>query len=303
LGEPTGTITDILRCSLNDGPGIRTTVFFKGCPLRCRWCHNPECISARPQLAFWQDRCTGCGACAEACPEGVHGVSADGHVIRRDLCALCGSCVAACPADALRITGKECTVQDVMGVVLRDADYYETSGGGVSVSGGEPLAQPRFLAALLGAARRAGVHTCVETSGHARGDVVDAILPETDLWLFDYKATDPGLHRELTGAGNELVLAALDRICRAGARVVLRCPLAPGVNDDAGHLAGIAALAARYPQVEHVELMAYHNTGNAKYARYGMQNPLPDLPTTGQETKAEWLRSLADAGCTVATVG
>ena len=303
MPEATGLISDIHRCSLNDGPGIRTTVFLKGCPLRCLWCHNPECISRAPQIAYWADRCTGCGACASVCPVGAHRIADGAHEFDRAACTTCGQCAEACPADALRLTGTRRSVADVMSVVERDRVYYETSGGGLTLSGGEPLAQARFAKALLAAARQAGVHTCLDTSGRSARSVFESALPLTDLVLFDYKATDAAEHRRLTGAPNRGILGNLDAACRSGARVWLRCPLVPGVNDCEEHLAGIASLAARYPQIEFVELMAYHNAGRGKYARYGMPSPMPDMPSADEPTKAGWIEALHALGCTRARLG
>lgn len=281
-----GMVFDIQRFALHDGPGIRTTVFMKGCPLRCIWCHNPESWSARPQLSFRADLAGG-----RPRPAPVSSVAEMERLAASD------------PAGALTVIGRRMSVDEVMGQVLRDADYYAGSGGGLTLSGGEPLAQPGFAGALLHTAHAQGIHTCLDTSGFAPRRVVEAVAADVDLFLYDYKATDPARHRELTGAGRERIVENLDWLYGEGAHVVLRCPLVPGVNDSADHLVGIAALSARYPALEAVEVLPYHAMGRDKAERLGLPNPLAGLPTTDEATVAGWLDALHRLGCVRARRG
>jgi glycyl-radical enzyme activating protein len=299
----TGMVFDIHRTSLHDGPGIRTAVFLKGCPLRCTWCHNPESQSRMKEISFRPESCAACGDCVKTCQHGAHQIVDNIHIYDRSLCEQCGDCVETCLYEALKLAGREQTVEDVMAVVLRDRPFYEQSGGGLTVTGGEPMLQPEFTLELLKAAKAEGLHTCLDTCGWASQRAYEQILPVVDLFLFDYKATDPEIHKELTGVSNELILSNLDFLVRQGARLRLRCPLIPGINDTPEHLAGIAALAENYPEIEGVDLMAYHNVGNAKYERYGLENPLPGLKTTDEAAGKAWLDTLHALGCEVAAMG
>lgn len=292
-----GMIFDILRFSLHDGPGIRTTVFLKGCPLSCLWCHNPESQSFRLQLSFSPEKCTDCHECAAVCPTGALQVVDGKLVVRRELCNGCGGCVEECTSGAISIIGREVSVADVMDEVVRDRAYFERSGGGVTISGGEPLAQPRFTVALLRTAKEQGLHTCLDTCGAVHPNRLREALPFTDLFLFDYKATSSERHRALTGVSNELILENLEYLYGKGARIILRCPLVPGVNDASEHLTGIANLAARYPDLEAIHVMPFHNLGRSKAAAIGFDNPLSDLPSADEAMAQEWLDRLDALGC------
>jgi len=295
-------IVDIQRCSLHDGPGIRTTVFLKGCPMRCLWCHNPEALVARPQIAFDRDKCVDCFACVQVCPHGAQQNSAGQHQMDHALCRVCGACLAVCTHDGLKLIGREMSVEQILAEVERDRDYYQRSGGGLTLSGGEPMAQFHASLELLAAAKGRGIHTCMETCGFAPAERYRQILPFVDLFLFDYKATDPVQHEALTGVSNELVLENLELLAGAGADIILRCPLVPGVNDSPEHLAAIAALARRLSQIRHVELMPYHNMGRDKARRIGREMTFPDLPTTDEPTRTRWLDALRSLGCTRVSV-
>ena len=266
----TGTVFDLKRGSAEDGPGIRTTVFLKGCPLRCGWCHNPEGLDAGPVLSVTPGRCLHCGACAAACPEGAISLAGDGGPITdRDRCVACGRCVDACPTGARELRGAAWSSAALVYEVARDRPFFDASGGGVTFSGGEPLAQPEFLLACLRACRDRGLHTAVDTSGYAPRDVVLAVAAAADLLLFDLKHPDPARHARFTGVPLRVIVGNLHALDAVGARLWLRVPVVPGVNDDAdardGFVALLGALRRRVP----VWLLPYHETAAAKYARLG----------------------------------
>jgi glycyl-radical enzyme activating protein len=317
----TGMVFDIQRTSLHDGPGIRTAVFLKGCPLRCVWCHNPESQSTKPEISFRVETCSVCGECVNTCHYGAHRIEKGNHIYDRSLCkpcseasqdkpcseasqeTFCGDCVETCLYEALKIAGTERTVDDVMSVVVRDRLFYKQSGGGLTITGGEPMLQPEFSLELLKAAKSAGIHTCLDTSGWASQKRFAEVMSYVDLFLYDYKATDPETHKKLTGVSNALILSNLDYLIKQGARVRLRCPLVAGVNDSDDHFQGIANLHMRYPDLDGIDLMAYHNIGNAKYERFGLVNPLPNLPITEEPVKQAWLEKLQALGCQTADIG
>ena len=274
MSGKTGYIFNIQHFSIHDGPGIRTTVFMKGCPLDCVWCHNPESKSFRPQLSFTESKCVGCGGCVKACVLGCHEIvsSGDGfeHKIDRSACVLCGECCSACCYSALEITGKIYDAETVMEDVMRDGIFYETSGGGVTFSGGEPTAQPEFLKAMLAIAKENGLHTAVETCGYAKSELMLEIAGKTDLFLYDLKETDPELHRKYTGKDNALILENLRLLDEAGADIILRCPLIPDLNTDEKHLKGIADTANRHSHISEIQLEPYHPLGISKAGAIGI---------------------------------
>jgi len=267
---PTGVVFDVKRGSAEDGPGIRTTVFLKGCPLRCVWCHNPEGLDPGPVLSLTPGRCVHCGACAEACPEGAISLAAGGvPTTDRDRCVACGRCVDACPTGARELRGAAWSSAALVAEVARDRPFFDASGGGVTFSGGEPLAQPAFLLDCLRACRDRGLHTAVDTSGYAPRAVALAVAAAAGLVLFDLKHPDPARHARFTGVPLRVIADNLRALDAAGASLWLRVPVIPGVNDDAdardGFVALLGTLRRRYP----VWLLPYHETAAAKYARLG----------------------------------
>jgi glycyl-radical enzyme activating protein len=298
-----GMTFDIQRGSMHDGPGIRTVIFLKGCPLQCAWCHNPESKAKTKEISFRPESCAACGECVKTCQQAAHRIVEGVHIFDRSLCKQCGDCVETCLYESLKLAGKELTVEEVMAVVLRDWPFYEQSGGGLTISGGEPMFQAEFTLGLLKASKAEGLNTCLDTCGWTNQRTYELILPFVDLFLFDYKATDPETHKRLTGVSNELILSNLDFLVQQGARIRLRCPLIRGINDSQEHLEGIAQLSFRYPELDGIDLMAYHNVGNAKYKRYGLENPLPRLITTEEATRQGWLENLHKLGCEFAGLG
>jgi pyruvate formate lyase activating enzyme len=277
-----GTIFDIQRYSIHDGPGIRTTVFLKGCPLNCWWCHNPESQRYGPLLVFWKDRCIGCGDCERICPE--HAVSVAGilHEIDREKCRCCGSCAKACPAAALEMIGRTVTVEYVMKEIEKDLIFYDQSGGGVTFSGGEPLMQPEFLKSLLKECRARDIHTAVDTSGYASWDVLSGLYGFTGLFLYDIKHMDDNVHTKVTGVSNRIILENLERLAKVHSRIIVRVPLVPSINDDRANITKTARFISSIGLRE-VNVLPYHRTGMDKYARLGKEYRLTDTREPSEE--------------------
>jgi len=288
--EPSGTVFNIQRFSTRDGPGLRTTVFLKGCPLACSWCHNPESRDAHPQLAHRAERCISCGECVEACPREAVSLASGRMVKVTDRCQQCLTCVETCGADSWAAFGAVMTAGEVLREVTRDVPFYEESGGGVTFSGGEPLLQPGFLAALLTASKLAGLHTAVDTCGAADWDQFQRILPLTDLFLYDLKVMDDDRHREAAGATNRLILDNLRRLSRSGATVLVRLPVVPGITDDRANVERWGSFIASLPHPPAVQLLPYHHTGEAKYRLLGMDGDRTAIPAPDRER----LEAIAD---------
>lgn len=291
---PRGIVFDIAHNSMQDGPGIRTVVFLKGCPLRCAWCHNPESCTTAPLLSVRGELCIACGRCAAVCP--CHRIAPDGaHDFNRENCTACGRCVSVCPENALSLVGREMDVETVMRAVRQDKVFYEVSGGGMTISGGEPLFQPEFTCALARAASAEGISVCLETSGFGSTAGLDACLPFVDWFLFDWKVTDPNVHRRMTGGEQAPILSGLQHISAAGARIELRCPIIPSVNAEEAHLCGIAALANHTPGVARIQLEPYHALGQGKAASLGIAQRRFTPPTKEEmQTYAAVLRRKTD---------
>lgn len=285
----TGIVLDIQRFAVHDGPGIRTTVFLKGCNLRCAWCHNPESFVVKPQLSYNRSACTSCGACVAACPHGVHTILADGtHVLDRSRCTGCGACVEACPQRCLSIFGYPMAAGQVLDEVVKDVKYYSASGGGVTFSGGEPTVQFEFLLACAQLCKAAGVHICLETNGIIPPAHLEKLIPLLDVVLLDYKMTGDEGHKKYTGAGVAGVLTTLDRLCHRGVPVILRCPIIPGINDDSEHFSCIRKLRSTYHNIQNVEVMPYHSLGGHKWDAIGIDYTLRDVVEPTAEQKQNW---------------
>jgi pyruvate formate lyase activating enzyme len=278
-----GTVFDIRRFSIHDGPGLRTTVFFKGCPMRCYWCHNPESQHHRRELLYWPERCIGCQSCIAACP--IEAITWNGTQPVTDLtrCKLSGACSEACYAEARQIAGRTMTVEQVMSEVERDRSFYESSDGGVTFSGGEPLLQANFLVGLLEACRAADIHTALDTSGFATWETVDRLRSLVDLFLYDIKLMNAVRHRKYTLVFNQRILENLRRLGALGHNIIVRVPIIPGINDDAANLRETAAFAAQLGGLMRVDLLPYHRAAAGKYERLHRKYRLPRLQSPSDD--------------------
>lgn len=298
----TGTVFRIERFSIHDGPGIRTTVFLKGCPLRCSWCHSPESQSTMPEFMPAPGRCIACGMCVAACPE--HAIAAPGGLAPREVCRLCGTCADACPTGARVLVGQQMSVASVIATIERDRIFYDESGGGVTISGGEPLMQAVFVQAIVDECRARAVHVAVDTSGFGDRASVDRVRP--DLFLFDLKLVDEPRHRAATGVSNRVILENLARLAatRASARsdLIVRFPFIPGINDDEDNVREMGRLLASL-HIPRIDVLPYHRAGMAKYERLGREYPLPDTEPPSGERVAQAVAMLSQYGLDVGVGG
>ncbi|MFC2063017.1 glycyl-radical enzyme activating protein [Chloroflexota bacterium] len=289
-----GTLYDIQRYSINDGPGIRTTVFLKGCPLSCLWCDNPESQKSSPQLFFFASLCTRCYRCQQTCTNDTTAVDTYGAVgIDRGRCQVCGECTRVCPSGARVITGKTMTVDEVMAIIREDTLFYRNSGGGVTASGGEPTSQPEFLAALFRRCHDYSIDTALDTCGHVSWQILEPILKDTDLVLFDLKHMDPVRHRELTGVSNELILDNARRIARKGPPMTIRVPLIPGCNDSVENIRAMGEFLRELGLIK-INLLPYHQLGKNKYQRLGLEYKL-DTAKPYQDSQLQPIREMLES--------
>jgi pyruvate formate lyase activating enzyme len=286
----TGLIFNIQRFSIHDGPGIRTTVFLKGCPLRCFWCHNPEGLRKKVEIQFSSSRCIRCGECAQACPEGAQVVTPDARIFDRKRCTACGRCVETCFAEGLQIIGTWRSAADVVNEALRDRAFYASSGGGVTLSGGEPLLQPGFTLAVLNALHAEGIHTALETTTYCSWKTLSAVLAATDLFMIDLKHLDPIVHQSATGVSNERILANTRRLAQTGKTIIFRTPVIPGVNDTPEAIQAIATYVRELGTLrdDHgaglaLELLPFHHLADDKYTSLGMEYQAASLKPPSKE--------------------
>ncbi|MDZ7319979.1 MAG: glycyl-radical enzyme activating protein [candidate division KSB1 bacterium] len=281
---------NIQQFSTEDGPGIRTTVFMKGCPLRCVWCHNPEGASPHLDLVWYDTRCIAARECLRVCPENALTLTPSGMVIDRKRCTVCGKCAEQCPASALEIIGKEWTVDELLAELLKDKVFYETSGGGITFSGGEPMMQTDFLCEILPRCKEAGLHVALDTCGAVSAERYQRVIEWIDLVLFDLKIMDDARHRAATGVGNELILNNVRLLAMRGVPMWIRTPIIPGYTDDRANIEAIARfIRDNLPTVERWDLLAYTNLGKPKYHRLDLPYALENVPLlTRDEMESVW---------------
>lgn len=270
--ETKGLLFDIKKYAIHDGPGIRTTVFFKGCPLECQWCHNPESWKTYPEHGFRKNRCIACNQCVENCPEQAISIINNKPVTDMNKCKLCGRCVDTCITCAREIIGREMSVDEVMAEVEQDVIFYDESGGGVTFSGGEPLMQPEFLLALLNKCQNKWIHTAVDTSCYAEKKVIEAVGKKTSLFLCDIKHMDSEIHERFTGVGNNLILDNIRFLSEVGKEIIIRIPVIPGFNDDNVNIEATGKFAASLSGISRIDILPFNRGGKEKSARLMAQS-------------------------------
>ena len=292
--EVTGTIFDIDQTALHDGPGVRMTVFLKGCPLECAWCHSPESQASAPEIVWYETRCGHCGACVDVCAQGIRRPGLIDPADRAR-CTLCGACVAACPAGALEVKGREVSAGEIAEMAERLKPFFARTGGGVTITGGEPTMQAEFAHAIASLCREADIHVALETCGLAPWEAIARLAEVVDLWLYDLKLADSAAHEKYTGAPNEAIIENLRSLLEGGAEVLVRVPLIPGVNDDEATIREIAELAAELG-VRNIELLPFNPATGGKYSWLGLPDPLPEAERQSPERIAELQAICAECG-------
>ena len=302
-----GILFDIRKYSIHDGPGIRTAVFFKGGPLRCAWCHNPESISFQPQLILHPNRCISCEACVGVCPNEAIYLTKDmgqGSInTDRAKCRACGTCVDVCYAEGRQLVGRRYSLDEVLAEIDGDRIFYEQSGGGVTFTGGEPTSQRPFLLPLLQAVKARGIHTALDTSGYCSWNALNEVRPFVDLFLYDLKLMDDTRHRQYTGVSNALILQNLRELSNQGCTLRVRIPIIPGINDSDKNLRASGEFLASLPGLQRVDILAYHNSAEAKYQNLGMTYSLPGIKSPAGERMEEIAAKLRGFGLQVSIGG
>jgi pyruvate formate lyase activating enzyme len=287
-----GLIFDVQRYAIHDGPGIRTTAFLKGCPIRCKWCANPESQQPAPEITYLENNCIHCGGCARACPQKAVAASDNSHFIDRGSCDLCGQCVEICPADALQILGRYVSPAELFDEMATDQPFWKRSGGGITLSGGEPLAQPEFVLAFIKLCQKNYVHTVIETCLHVPRKIIEDVLLQADDIICDIKIMDEKRHKAFIGVSNKLILDNLAFLLKSGKSVLVRVPLIPSINDDRDNLDATGVLLSSNGHNVQLELLPYHRLGESKYARlgrcYGLGDILPPIAEDMDNARKEF---------------
>lgn len=276
-------IFEIKRFAVHDGDGIRTTVFFKGCPLKCVWCHNPEGIDFKSQLAYYKEKCIGCAQCVDVCINNAHYIENGIHIYDREKCLYCGKCSDVCLGNSLSFYGKEMTIDELLPLLMEDKEFYDNSNGGVTLSGGECLMQADFCASLLKKLKENGIHTAVDTCGFVKRDAIDKVMPYTDIFLYDLKAIDEDVHIKCTGHSNKIILENLKYLDDCGKKIEIRIPYVPNFNNN--QMPEIKEFLSSFKNITKVKVLPYHNYAKAKYESLNMKNTLPDTLPTEDEIK------------------